>query len=37
MHKINCYCKPTYKNPHGFSTRFVFAKLVDETHNEIIH
>ena len=28
---------PTYENPRGFSIRFVFAKLVAETRNEIIH
>jgi len=28
---------PTYENPRGFSIWFVFAKLVAETHNEIIH
>ncbi len=26
-YKINCWCKPTYENPRGFSIRFVFAKL----------
>ena len=26
--KINCWFKPTYENPRGFSIRFVFAKLV---------
>ena len=28
MYKINCWYKPTYENPSGFSIRFVFAKLV---------
>ena len=28
---------PTYENPRGFSIRFVFAKFVAETRNEIIH
>ena len=28
---------PTYENPRGFSIWFVFANLVAETRNEIIH
>lgn len=28
---------PNYENPRGFSIRFVFAKLVAQTRNEIIH
>ncbi|MBS7332531.1 MAG: hypothetical protein KIG88_02910 [Weeksellaceae bacterium] len=33
----NCLFSPTYENPRGFSIRFVFANLVAETRNEIIH
>ncbi len=33
----NCWFSPTYENPRGFSIRFVFANLVAETRNEIIH
>lgn len=32
-----CLFSPTYENPKGFSIRFVFANLVAETRNEIIH
>ena len=28
---------PTSENPHGFSIRFVFTKLVAETRNETTH
>jgi hypothetical protein len=34
---IHCLCRLTYENPRGFSIRFVFAKLVAEIRNEIIH
>ncbi len=33
----NCWFSPTYKSPRGFSIQFVFAKLVAQTRNEIIH
>jgi len=33
----NCLFSPTSENPLGFSIRFVFAKLIAETRNEIIH
>ncbi len=34
---INYWFSPTYENPRRFSIRFVFAKLVSEIRNEIIH
>ncbi|MDG4716912.1 hypothetical protein [Winogradskyella marincola] len=33
----NCLFSPTYENPRGFSIQFVFANLVAEKRNEIIH
>ena len=33
----NCFVSPISENPLGFSIRFVFANLVAETRNEIIH
>ncbi len=33
----NCLFSPTSENPRGFSIRFVFANLIAETRNEIIH
>ena len=33
----NCLFSPTSENSRGFSIRFVFAKLVSETRNEIKH
>ena len=35
--KLIAWYEPTYENPRGFSIRFVFANLVAETRNEIIH
>ncbi len=35
--KLIAWYEPTYENPRGFSIPFVFAKLVAETRNEIIH
>ena len=36
-YKINCWYKPTYENPRGFSIRFVFAKLVAKTTQLILY
>jgi hypothetical protein len=35
--KLIAWRLPTYENLRRFSIRFVFAKLVAETRNEIIH
>ena len=34
MTTSNCFCSTTFENPHGFSIRFLFAKLRAKPRNK---